>query len=794
MKDILFPKFKPISEQDLFHKLLGLFRYAIFISFYVLSIRFIFIQIDHAPIKNPILLIPILFTIAILSLWKTLWCLYGFLIIIPLVSGLQMLGFMQAIPFISLIFATIYLSYLPKRLFFEKGDISPWTKIGNLADILSAIVLLSLIFMLVPYPLDVIVDLVWYVPSDMHESFYSIEAAYIILQGLFFYRVAELEINSRRMWFRLIPVLYLQASIIIFFSMLQWVFRKPTPLKGFAIYSPFDDIHSYGSYIVLLCFVFMGCMLSGSLRHRLINGVYWGFFSLLVVLSYSRGTWLAAITVGTAFIIHKLSIRKKFLSISCLLIILLYVNLFPNSLLKSSNTHISRLGQLVVAKELFSESGGYVRIALWKRASSIISDFPITGSGIGTFYRISPLYEDLSKGEYRDFYENAHNYFLQLASDLGLLALLVFLGILFHTYRAGLTVLSENGESSAFVRGLLFGLSAYLITCLTSHPLLLLNQQFLFWFIIASIVIPQGFINQQALSDRVSPKPRMLFFLLAAMFVGAYVYELWGMTGKEHYEYGFYPYELWDGKRVRWTAKRTALRTFVTGRLVAFDVYTSPYNIDSKGLSLKIFVNKELWDEVHFTSGGTRNLKYYIPYKKNEPMEIKTGVNRTFIPIRLGLSKDARHLGVALGEMKFYDEIPKEGVGFWATETWRETQIQGWPKNIPVEVRWTGLRASMNIENRLKDGITLFLKVAHPDAEKNPVKVKILCDSRIIEEVTFTDYQWKRIHIDAERLRDSKVLTFHANRTWNPKLLGLSEDSRDLGVAVAMIKPVSSNP
>ena len=196
MKDILFQRFQPISKHDFYYYLFGLLRLAIFISFYILSIRFIYTQIDHAPIKYPILLIPILLIIAILSLWKTLWCLYGFLIIIPLISGMQMLGFMQAIPMISLIFAAIYLSYLPKRLFFEKGDISPRTIAGSLADILSAVVLLSLIFILIPYPPSVVVDLIWYIPSDMQESLYSIEAAYVVLQGLFFFRMMELEMKN----------------------------------------------------------------------------------------------------------------------------------------------------------------------------------------------------------------------------------------------------------------------------------------------------------------------------------------------------------------------------------------------------------------------------------------------------------------------------------------------------------------------------------------------------------------------------------------------------------------------
>ena len=85
-----------------------------------------------------------------------------------------------------------------------------------------------------------------------------------------------------------------------------------------------------------------------------------------------------------------------------------------------------------------------------------------------------------------------HNYYLQLGADLGIPALLLFLGIIFYAYRAGLEILRQKDESGYVIKGLIFGLSAYLITMLTSHPLLLSNQQFLFWFVIAAISVAQG--------------------------------------------------------------------------------------------------------------------------------------------------------------------------------------------------------------------------------------------------------------------------------------------------------------
>ena len=41
--------------------------------------------------------------------------------------------------------------------------------------------------------------------------------------------------------------------------------------------------------------------------------------------------------------------------------------------------------------------------------------------------------------------------------------------------------------------------------------------------------------------------------------------------------------------------------------------------------------------------------------------------------------------------------------------------------------------------------------------------------------------------LGSDELKGSEVLTFQVSRTWNPKLAGISEDSRDLGVAVAAL-------
>ena len=771
--------------------MIRLSRYLLFLSFYVFSIRLVTISVDHAPTNYPFLWTLPFLVIAALSWWKPLWSLYGLVGVVPLVSGLQVLGFMHPFPLLSLFFAAIYLGWLPRRILFEKKDILPHTHIGNLIDVLSGIVLFSLLVSFFRFPIQVISFQFWdFFSTGQEELFHGIEAAYVMLQGLFLYRMMELETTGRQEMRRIVPIIYIHASTILLFSLIQLILRSPQPHFGFAISAPFEDIHSYGSYVALLFFTFLNLSSHESIKQRIFNMVCSSVLFSLIILSYSRATWLAVMIIGISLSLQKLSIRKKAGLVLGVLMVVLFFNLVPNVLMKSNEGYLKRLGQLLVIEEYFKgEHVVYLRSVMWKRALNIISDFPMTGSGIGTFYRISPLFQDFDKGQMRNYYENAHNYFLQLSSDLGIPALLIFLGILYFTYKSGIKGLSRDPESAPFIKGLLWGLGAYLITCMTGHPLLLSNQQFLFWFLVASIVMSPGppYPQRLGLFDNISKKNLTLIVVLALAIAAITLYDsgAW-RRGEGKYEAGFYPYEVWDGKKVRWTAKETFSRISPERSLLEFDVYALPFNMGPKGLNFRVFINGRLWDEINFTKQEIRNFKYYIPNAKGESVEIRTVVERTFIPMRAGLNRDLRKLGVGMTEMRFHDKIPGEGVGFYGEERWKQPPTDGWPNSAQQVYRWTGMRASMNIKENVKEGMTLYLRSAHPDIGKKAVKVNLFGENRLLEEVEMRDHQWKKVALSPEKIKDSTVLTFHVNRTWNPRLCGVSEDPRDLGVAVAI--------
>jgi len=70
----------------------------------------------------------------------------------------------------------------------------------------------------------------------------------------------------------------------------------------------------------------------------------------------------------------------------------------------------------------------------WKAGGRMIEAHPISGVGLGNFKALMPSYMPLAPGRI-DVDTLAHNMFIEVAAELGLPALLIFLGIFWCTYR-----------------------------------------------------------------------------------------------------------------------------------------------------------------------------------------------------------------------------------------------------------------------------------------------------------------------------------------------------------------------
>lgn len=112
------------------------------------------------------------------------------------------------------------------------------------------------------------------------------------------------------------------------------------------------------------------------------------------------------------------------------------------------------------------------RIEHGTRALRAFAEHPIFGVGMGRFYSVSPRYTS-SGWTGRN---NAHNMFLQVLAELGVVGLGLLVALVWRVWRTG-----NAQRSGTLVTCLAAGILAHVVTWLAGHPLLIFEAAVPFW-------------------------------------------------------------------------------------------------------------------------------------------------------------------------------------------------------------------------------------------------------------------------------------------------------------------------
>lgn len=164
----------------------------------------------------------------------------------------------------------------------------------------------------------------------------------------------------------------------------------------------------------------------------------------------------------------------------------------------------------------FDESGRFRdgRLALWSDTWLIIKDFPLLGAGFGSFLALFPMYRTIS-GDI--VYQHAHNDYLELLTDGGLVSFLLIawflVAILFHGWK----MVKVRRDQFAVLMGIasLSGLLSLLIHSLADFNLHNGAVGFYFFFVagilVASVNCRFNYFSSESLLPTQSAKEQAAF-------------------------------------------------------------------------------------------------------------------------------------------------------------------------------------------------------------------------------------------------------------------------------------------
>ena len=253
------------------------------------------------------------------------------------------------------------------------------------------------------------------------------------------------------------------------------------------ISSSFSDANGFGAYLLPVIGLVVHLLYSavGRKRFWVWAGAWASFLALLLAClcwTYSRSSWIGYLII--LFVMALLD-RRKILYAAALLLVFIFI--FLPSLNSVRHMRLisdsSRDVQKEESVQSVLEHGGSGRLAFWKKAISIIRSSPVCGTGLNTYTRIIERNPDKKTWWY------AHNSYLQMAAETGLVGLACFLGMLFVLLKHGLTNCYQiNSWPLTFLQGSVSGLFGFLGQSFFDNTFYTVQLSMLMWMIFGLIV------------------------------------------------------------------------------------------------------------------------------------------------------------------------------------------------------------------------------------------------------------------------------------------------------------------
>ena len=238
-----------------------------------------------------------------------------------------------------------------------------------------------------------------------------------------------------------------------FFAILQSVL---SPLKIYGIYeagSPFGSFvnrHNYAAYMEMAMAVPLGLIFTGAITKdkRLLYITAIALMGVSLLLSGSRGGLIAFIAEIIFLVLLTTGTKNRSnLALKFALAVLLFVAVIGGAIFVGGDTSLTRVAETAASSDLTTG-----RSNIWKVTVEVIKANLPFGAGFGAFGVAYTPHDNMSGGLGR--VEQAHNDYLQVLADAGLIGLLIGGFFLFRIFVSGRVAV---GLRNLYRRGIAIG-------------------------------------------------------------------------------------------------------------------------------------------------------------------------------------------------------------------------------------------------------------------------------------------------------------------------------------------------
>lgn len=243
-------------------------------------------------------------------------------------------------------------------------------------------------------------------------------------------------------------------------------------IPAIRVVSTFENANFLGEYLVIVLGVALALGLAESGLRRLVAWTGLLPIGLTLVLTYTRGSWLA---VAVAFSIALVALGVRYIW---------------------SLVAVAGVGAMIVpgavgrfVSSFSTEGTAGFRLRLWRVAGEAIAERPLMGWGPGRFYDAfsATVREHPELGVGYSMY-GAHNSYFTLTTETGVIGGLAFVWLVFSVIRMGLRAVSTAAKALRLeAAALSAGLGGFAVNALTSnsfqHP-----QAALFFWVVAGLL------------------------------------------------------------------------------------------------------------------------------------------------------------------------------------------------------------------------------------------------------------------------------------------------------------------